>query len=198
MVRNPRGTHFRTMGRAEAGGVRLGGEEALYLLERGALGVWWGGDDEGEEKGEEGEKGKEDEKGEEEEKEEGVVPMSLQAGYACLIGGGSGLSLERFTVYAGLKRCGYIVQRGPGWDKNFVGGEFVREERSAEERPLGLFARIYRALFEGRRRDPPPLGPLVGAGVYRSYSQLGKSELLWAALVANAGCEQMMCIVFSH
>ncbi|RMZ77658.1 hypothetical protein DV738_g4251, partial [Chaetothyriales sp. CBS 135597] len=44
----------------------------------------------------------------------GTLPMSLQGAYASFIGK-SGLTLERYLVYAGLKRSGYVVQRAPTW-----------------------------------------------------------------------------------
>ena len=53
--------------------------------------------------------GEEDDK----EREEGIR-MSLQAAYAYLLGK-QGLMLERYKVYAGLKRSGYVVQRRPAW-----------------------------------------------------------------------------------
>lgn len=188
-----RGVHFRTMGRVvkgTGGRVGLGEEEALYLLERGGLEVRWveGGGDGKREKDRQ-------EEDEEEEEEDGGVVMSLQAGYAMLIGQG-GLTLERFTVYAGLKRSGYIVLRAPGWDGE-VSGEDDDEDKDEEARKqkknegfytgVGdapqeqrqslwagrLFARLYSMLFESRggRESPLALGPLVGLGVYRSYSQ---------------------------
>ncbi|EXJ94228.1 hypothetical protein A1O1_02621 [Capronia coronata CBS 617.96] len=42
------------------------------------------------------------------------LPMSLQGAYASFIGK-DGLTLERYSVYAGLKRAGYVVQRAPTW-----------------------------------------------------------------------------------
>ena len=107
------------------------------------------------------------------------VPLSLQAGYACLVGR-SGLTLERYTVYAGLKRSGYIVQRGPAWDPEDdvdmvdVGMTSTVAEASTqqqlEQRPLARFAWLYRSIFGASSTHPPPRGPLVAPGLYRSYS----------------------------
>jgi len=107
------------------------------------------------------------------------VPMSLQGVYACLMGMG-GLSMERYVVYAGLKRCGYVVLRAPTWavEDGDVEEDFRRDLRRAgheeEQRywGLGLFARIFRSLLTRRSNDPPPIGPLVMPGLYRSYSKL--------------------------
>lgn len=151
VVRRPKGPHFRTMGKGQAAGVQLLPEESLYLIGRGGLDLRW-----------------EDESG---------FPMSLQAAYAFLIGadGDRGVSMERFTVYAGLKRSGYIVQRGPSWDPRLDGLDassgLYKQNINAERQPLGLFARIYEALFKAGTTDPPAQGPLVGVGVYRNYSQ---------------------------
>lgn len=150
-MRSPKGPHFRTMGKGQAAGVKLLPEESLYLIGRGGLDLRW-----------------EDESG---------FPMSLQAAYAFLIGadGGRGVSMERFTVYAGLKRSGYIVQRGPSWDIRSsdidASSGLSKQNVGAESQPLGLFARIYKALFKASTTNPSAQGPLVGVGVYRSYSQ---------------------------
>lgn len=184
-----------------AGVVMLKEEEALYLVERGALELRFEGrrgeDDNGErlvqEEEEEGEKegvagnAKEGQHGTDEEL---GLPMSLQAAYTFLIGAGHGLTLERFIVYSGLKRSGYIVLRAPCWDGDEghgdgAGGDKKKKEKSGDgvqiqqrqQRPLGWFSRIYKALWESlalggqRHHHGPGAGPLVGLGVYRSYSQ---------------------------
>lgn len=106
------------------------------------------------------------------------VPLSLQAAYACLVGM-SGLTLERYTVYAGLKRSGYIVQRGPAWDPEDdvdmvdVGTTSTVADASTqqqlEQKPLARFAWLYRSIFGASSTHPPPRGPLVAPGLYRSY-----------------------------
>lgn len=111
-VYNPKGSHFAKMGHVKSAfddplgndGLRgkrlwLLPEEVLYLLERGALDVRWPA-------------------GEDDDADDGL-PMSLQAAYAMFIAEeesrpGS-LTLERYSVYAGLKRQGYTVLRAPSW-----------------------------------------------------------------------------------
>ena len=79
-----RGTHSKTIGKADSKGVLwLLPEETIYMVERGNLECWW---------------------------EEGV-PMSLQGAYASCLRGCGGL--ERYQVYSYLKRAGYILQRAP-------------------------------------------------------------------------------------
>lgn len=164
------------MGRADRGGrVWLLPEEAVYLCERGSLDVRWpvvGGEDGN---------GDGDWDGEEREKEREGVPVSLQGCYACLVGRG-GLSMERYVVYAGLKRGGYVVLRAPTWGEEGEGGDVGGGVRGRVELEmgegywglglgLGLFARIFRSLVTRKSKDPPPLGPLVTPGLYRNYSE---------------------------
>ncbi|KAI5286123.1 tRNA-splicing endonuclease subunit sen54, partial [Ascosphaera aggregata] len=113
-VPNPRGQFFKNMGKADTNNrVWLFPEEAIYLLERGSLDIRFPArqpasvnvtvsgcriqtitgsveDD------------------------NGGIPMSLQAAYAMMLVR-SGLDMERYTVYSGLRRGGYTVVRAGGW-----------------------------------------------------------------------------------
>ncbi|KAI9828152.1 MAG: tRNA-splicing endonuclease subunit sen54 [Thelocarpon impressellum] len=83
-IPKPNGPHFKTLGKGHRdGSMWLLPEEMLYLLERGALDVRWGGGEEAE-----------------------GVPMSLQGAYAVCIGDEmqNKIGLERWNVYAALKR----------------------------------------------------------------------------------------------
>ena len=102
-----------------------------------------------------------------EEAGEGEWPMSLQAAYTYLIGSRA-LTLERYVVYAGLKRSGYIVLRAPGWEME---EDSPRVAQPSFPEPQGLWGFLYESLFQAREKDPPPLGPLVGKGLYRNYSK---------------------------
>ncbi|KAI9834167.1 MAG: tRNA-splicing endonuclease subunit sen54 [Phylliscum demangeonii] len=146
LVPHARGPHFKTMGApdrgagARPGWLRLRPEEMLYLLERGSLDVRWG-------------------EGEGEDGDGDGVPMSVQAAYAVAIGDGRRraagcISLERWSVYAGLKRCGYAVFRAPGWldeedEDEEEDEEEVEEEdggpRVGRERELGEEKRLVQA-----------------------------------------------------
>ena len=161
------------MGKGQAAGVQLSPEESLYLIGRGGLDLHWG--------------------------DESGIPMSLQAAYAFLIGGdgGRGVTMERFTVYAGLKRSGYIVQRGPSCDPRLdeldASPLVSKSNPNAEVEPLGLFARIYQALFKASTANSPAQGPLVGLGVYRNYSQyMNPIDLSFVCLIRT----KMIYIVF--
>jgi tRNA-splicing endonuclease subunit Sen54 len=133
-------------------------EEALYLVERGSLDLWW--------------PWKEDEaQGDDED----GLPMSLQAVYAMLLGtdGEVGkVGLERYSVFAGLKRLGYVVIRAPEWDGVEAVDKPVKETepKLSPHAPKSLLAWLF-YLFEREQPEPPSAGPLVKPGLYRSYSK---------------------------
>ena len=161
IIEKPSGSHFKTLGKGlRDGRISLLPEETLYLLERGGLDVRLRSRELGtrvqaeQEKGEEGKKREGDE-----------WPMSLQAAYTFLIGS-RGLTLERYIVYAGLKRSGYIVLRAPGWEGE---EESPRVAQPPVPEPPGLWGFLYGGLFQAKAKDPPPSGPLVGKGLWRSY-----------------------------
>ena len=92
IVERPSGPYFKTMGQQDSRGhMHLLPEETLYLVERGSLDLRWTGVEELED-----------------------LPVSLQAAYTYMIGS-QGLTLERYTVYTGLRRNGFIVRRAPTW-----------------------------------------------------------------------------------
>ncbi|KAL4780985.1 tRNA-splicing endonuclease subunit sen54 N-term-domain-containing protein [Aspergillus varians] len=165
-VTNPKGQYFKTLGQADRWGrVWLLPEEALYLLERGSLDIRWpccaiGGDDE-------------------DNIEDSGIPMSLQAAYACLIGRGD-LTMERFSVFTGLRRLGYALFRAPEWTENNNATEpntqSTTQPNSAEppnrQGPglVGIFTHFLKWL-----RDTTPttsVGPVAGLGFQRSYSNI--------------------------
>lgn len=187
-------TYSRTMGKNDRRNwTWLLPEEALFLLERGSLDIRYpshldpdssDGPDESDDTSEDSEKPQ---------LPIGKVPLSLQGAYAALIDK-SGLTLERFQVYANLRRNGYVIQRAPTWHgpaDNSSGLQarneyFVAEAedfmalhttpRSSVTEPLifRLFSWLYRPM-------PKPsitqcyntvIGPLVGPGLFRSYGDI--------------------------
>jgi tRNA-splicing endonuclease subunit Sen54 len=163
-----KGPLFKNMGKVFSGkedplGPRLAGEnriwllpeEAVYLLERGTIDIRWPVD-------------------EDDEDAEGL-PMSLQGAYAVFLGDDEGgLTFERYSVYAGLKRSGYTVHRASSWDG-------VGEELGEECFPplqgmtwnLGLLRHAWRNMFIPRAATEAEqtVGPLVTPGIYRSYGK---------------------------
>ncbi|KAL9630574.1 MAG: hypothetical protein Q9164_006345, partial [Protoblastenia rupestris] len=149
VIEEPKGPNMQNLGVNDSQGrLHLLPEEALYLVERGSLNVEW---QNGELRG---------------------MPLSLQATYAHLVGS-EDLTLERYTVYAGLKRSGYIVQRAPTWHSKDHGKILLPPQSSPLIPHPNVFDRLYAFLFPPIPvPDPPPLGPLVGPGLYRSYAPI--------------------------
>ncbi|KAL1853424.1 tRNA-splicing endonuclease subunit sen54 [Paecilomyces lecythidis] len=159
-VPNPKGQHFRTVGQGDRWNrVWLLPEEALYLLERGSLDIRWPSEDSSEDNN-----------------EDLSIPMSLQAAYACLIGRG-GLTLERFSVYSGLKRGGYALLRAPSWNEST---EEADREPLADLRSgsggavdlMGFLGRLCRSIYNVTSSASTATGPVVGLGIHRSYNDI--------------------------
>ncbi|KAK9471862.1 tRNA-splicing endonuclease subunit sen54 N-term-domain-containing protein [Dipodascopsis tothii] len=154
-----RGPHFKSVGRADRGGVLyLLPEEVLYLVERGSMLCYYEPADGCGQIAD----------------EDGLVPMSLQACYAaCLPACGGN---ERYFVYAHLKRLGFLVQRAPTFDP--AGRTAI--DAAAPPRldvRVAAAARAWAAAVAACARRqlvvPPAFGPLVAAGaVWRSYDQV--------------------------
>ncbi|KAA8902091.1 tRNA-splicing endonuclease subunit sen54 N-term-domain-containing protein [Sphaerosporella brunnea] len=144
-VKIPRGTHFKSLGKADNKGVLwLLPEETIYMVERGNLECWW----------------------------EDGVPMSLEGAYASCLAGCGGL--ERYQVYAYLKRAGYILQRAPTFfDDDEIDTSprlpIVTVRASTSQAP-GMFTSIYNSVFGPKAL--PEAGPLVSESVYRSYESI--------------------------
>lgn len=142
-VHDARGPHFKTIGRADRTAVWLLPEETIYMVERGSLECWW---------------------------EEGI-PMSLQGVYASCLDACGGL--ERYQVYAYLKRAGYIIQRAPTFDDEPDNDSEPPPPtvRTSTAVPPGLFCHLFNALFGPR--PVPASGPMIAPGsTYRSYTSI--------------------------
>lgn len=153
----PKGQYFKTLGQADRWGrIWLLPEEALYLLERGTLDIKWPRCAVGD--------------GDEDDIEDSGIPMSLQAAYACLVGRG-GLTMERFSVFTGLRRLGYSVFRAPAWSENDdddkISSDATRPTKPQGPGLVGIFTNFLKWL-----RDTAPTtaaGPVAGLGFHRSY-----------------------------
>ena len=195
-----RGAFGRTMGVGDRRNrVWLTGEEGLFLLESGRCDVRWPEEGRGNTKrrrvvveGDESESGGKigEEEVDVEEADEDVeaseLPMSLQGAYASFIGK-SGLTLERYIVYAGLRRSGYTVVRAPTWldeDAGLNGHarlpalplEVAQRHTTSPGvlgRLSGLLHRLFQYLFKpDQSKACPSLGPLVAPGLYRNYNDI--------------------------
>ena len=148
-IEHPKGPILKTLGKGDAQGrLNLLPEEALYLVERGSMELRWGS----------------------KEKLEGI-PLSLQAAYAYLVGD-RGLTLERYMVYTALKRLGYVVQRASTWYPEDYDKGYIPPRQLVQTRSLGLWAQLYKTLFEAEAPERPSQGPLVKPGLYRSYAEI--------------------------
>ncbi|KAK1761438.1 hypothetical protein QBC47DRAFT_457037 [Echria macrotheca] len=140
-------------------------EEALFLVERGSLDLWWptrGIEDifpaAGQSKKD---RGGDDADNDEDEYEMGF-PLSLQAAYSLLIGedGERGkISLQKFQVFSNLKRAGYNVLRAPP----------PQRQPFPESPPPTTLWQWFSSLIPSLERQPRPFGPLLQPGIYRSY-----------------------------
>lgn len=191
---------FKTVGRTEKGGqgsVLLLPEEALWALETARLDVRWGEEEEEQEDRRKVEDDsqddtqqadevdgleQDDEEGQDDDAELDLMPMSLQGAYAAYLGGESErngfLTLERYLVYAGLKRSGFTVLRAEGWDGRPVTEKPPPEEKYATiEQPnqpsiFSWFYNIITTTNQDGSSAPSREGPLVKPSVYRTYNDI--------------------------
>ncbi|KAJ5956343.1 hypothetical protein N7501_010622 [Penicillium viridicatum] len=160
-VTNPKGQFFKTMGQADSSGrVWLLPEEALYLIERGSLDIRWPSPS-----GSVADPGEEDLS----------VPMSLQAAYACFMGRG-GLTLERYSVYTGLRRLGYALVRAPGWCDDIEKPDAEASDASDITSPklhgpglAGMLGSLFNWIHDPRSTASTATGPIIGTGIHRHY-----------------------------
>ena len=180
IVEGEGGIAGKTMGRVVTGQAKdrpardktwLLPEEALFLVERGSLDLWWpvrglesilaGG---GAKELLSSELGPVRSGSGDDEYDLGV-PLSLEAAYSLLVGddGKRGkVSLQKFQVYSNLKRGGYKVLRAP---------PAAEQPSPCLRRKQGGFS-IWQWLFNLISSGEPErssYGPLVQPGLYRSY-----------------------------
>ncbi|KAK4181167.1 hypothetical protein QBC36DRAFT_203229, partial [Triangularia setosa] len=159
-------------------------EEALYLVERGSLDLWWPTKEfaeifppppaapvEGEvpkteatEVDPPAQETREDD--DDDDEYANGFPLSLQAAYALLVGPDNTrgrISLQMLQVYSNLKRCGYNVLRSPPNPPN-------PNESSS---PLTItIQNFFTSILPTLSPLPPKSGPLLKPGLYRSYNQI--------------------------
>lgn len=147
-IPEPRGPNLQNIGRNDSSGqLTLHPEEALYLLERGTLYIAWSLEHLTD------------------------LPLSLENAYSCFVGS-QGLTLERYLVYAGLKRDGYIVQRAPTWDP--ADHELpVVQPCGARQTLMDCALGVFSALYSCAARASPRTS-LLRSGLYHSYSSVYK------------------------
>ncbi|KAJ0302223.1 hypothetical protein COL516b_007275 [Colletotrichum fioriniae] len=189
VVEELKGPQARSMGRVirglktprpALGKLWLLPEEALFLVERGSLELWWPYRELKEilppTEVKSAEEQTDPEDAEPEDEFDIGVPLSLQAAYSFFIGldGERGkISLPKYQVYSHLRRLGYYVQRVPP--------EHTESTPTPEAPRKSLWQWLVSLLQRpaAAPATPPPYGPLVKPGVYRQYSIVYKQlELL--------------------
>ncbi|KAJ6024111.1 hypothetical protein N7540_004908 [Penicillium herquei] len=164
-IPSAKGSVFQGIGQADRWNrLWLLPEEAIYMIERGSLDIRWPTSMTG--------------TTEEEEDKDLSIPMSLQAAYSCILGR-AGLTMERYTVYTGLKRLGYSVLRASGWDDSAkpetptTGDEpdAYTEPRRRGPGLSGILSCISNWMDDPFSTASPAAGPLVGCGIHRSYGK---------------------------
>lgn len=175
LVESSKGVHFKTMGKDTLGKKRsslwLLPEEALYLVERGTLDLWWPSRSSFKGHIEVEEEVSADIDQDQTEKEEGF-PMSVQAAYAMLLGDDSEkgkISFERYAVYSNLKRAGYVVMRASDSDR--ATSSTVLQADGAQELS-SIFSWLWGQLFPKEEVKHAGFGPLVKPGMYRTYNSI--------------------------
>lgn len=189
VVEHERGNWMKDLGRTVSGGKGQVGtgrlwllpEEALHLVERGNMDLWWpskpledlipgdlvpsaqirdgfGPDD-----------------------FEAGVPLSLEAAYSLLVGDGADprkITLPKYQVFAHLKRGGFHVLRAAN-EPSSVEGSTTPSGSSTMATTLwqwmvslftaGIGAGAGTRAAEGQANNHKPYGPIISPGLYRAY-----------------------------
>ncbi|KAK5997914.1 putative tRNA-splicing endonuclease subunit tsp-5 [Cladobotryum mycophilum] len=137
-------------------------EEALYLIERGTLDLWWPSMEFGELLPKSTTTGGQPRDGFGPDDYEPGLPLSLEAAYSLLIGfeGERGkTTLPKYQVYTHLKRAGFNILRAP------------LEAPKSEVAPTSqsLWQWLFSYINWETQPKQKPFGPLVAPGLYRAY-----------------------------
>ncbi|OAA41350.1 hypothetical protein NOR_05428 [Metarhizium rileyi] len=170
VVEHERGNWMRDIGRAVSGSKDQLGvgrlwllpEEALYMIERGTMDIWWPDKPFGELLPKCVDNGPARNQFGPDDYDAGV-PLSLEAAYSLMVGyeGERGkTTLPKFQVYSHLKRAGFHVMRAP----TVLPGQ--NEPSSSQSLWQWLFSFVSSA---SRHQQEPPYGPIVSPGLYRAY-----------------------------
>ncbi|KAH8915265.1 hypothetical protein BT69DRAFT_1341524 [Atractiella rhizophila] len=123
-------------------------EEVIWLMDLGSVEVWKEG-------------------------KEGLARMSFQQVLVECIGV-EGLTLERYHVYAHLKRLGYIVVR-PGWHAAILAEDYASAIPSPPSRHLSILQRflaLFSLVLPFSAPTPKQLEPLVSSSVRRTWGSI--------------------------
>ncbi|KAF4510952.1 hypothetical protein G6O67_002796 [Ophiocordyceps sinensis] len=138
-------------------------EEALYLVERGTLDLWWP-DVKLQDVFPSGEASARPGFGPDD--YDVGLPLSLEGAYSLLVGldGVQGkTSLPKYQVFTHLKRAGFHVMRAP---------PASRPTQALPRPPTSVWQWLFSLVSWEREPKQNPLGPLVSPGVYRAYGPI--------------------------
>ncbi|POR37774.1 Putative tRNA-splicing endonuclease subunit tsp-5, partial [Tolypocladium paradoxum] len=172
VMEHEKGSWMKDIGRTVSGSKDQPGvgrlwllpEEALYLVERGTVDLWWP-DMALEDLLPPGEAaGGASRPGFGPDDYDAGLPLSLEAAYSLLIGydGEPGkTSLPKYQVYTHLKRAGFHVLRAPP--------ESPSRAEDSSPPPRSLWQWLFSLVAWDRQPRQSPFGPLVSPGIYRAY-----------------------------
>ncbi|KAM3536228.1 hypothetical protein MY4038_000386 [Beauveria bassiana] len=184
VVEHERGSWMKDIGRSVPAGINsteaqkpgvgrlwLLPEEALHMVERGTLDLWWPYRDLGELLGPGEASGPDD--------YDVGMPVSLEAAYSLLLGedGERGkISLPRYQVFTHLKRGGFHVLRAPGEQSDARSADTAQTiSNTAGAALLQWLLTLVgwgRDVRQQQQTEPKKhsFGPLVSPGLYRAYT----------------------------
>lgn len=170
VVEHERGSWMKDLGRTVSGKKGIAGvgrlwllpEEALHLVERGTLDLWWPSKELDEVLPGDLTPSAQIREGFGPDDYDAGVPLSLEAAYSLLIGTEGEprkVTLPKYQVFTHLKRGGFHVMRAG----NEAGPAPTEPERPSIWQWLASF------IARDSRPTPKPYGPIVSPGLYRSY-----------------------------
>lgn len=141
--------------RAGAGKLWLLPEEAIYLVERGTVDLWWPNQPLEDTLADVAKTPDDFDAG---------LPLSLEAAYSLFIGNDDGergkISLPKYQVFSHLKRAGMHVLRAP---------THPQLPPATNPASSSLWQWLFSLVRPGQQKLANPSGPLVQPGLYRAY-----------------------------
>lgn len=171
VMEQERGNWMRDIGRAISGNKDQLGvgrlwllpEEALYLIERGTIDIWWPDKDFEELLPKVIDNGPTRNQFGPDDYDAGV-PLSLEAAYCFLTGyeGERGkTTLPKFQVYSHLKRAGFYIMRAPTTP--------TPQQDTSSQPSQSLWQWLFSFISRDKTPQHKPFGPLIAPGIYRAY-----------------------------
>lgn len=170
VMEHERGSWMKDIGRVAIGSREQLGigklwllpEEALYLIERGTVDLWWPWMEFEELLPRGSPSSSQIRKGFGINDYDAGIPLSLESAYSIFIGfeGERGkITLPKYQVFTHLKRAGYIIMRAP----------LEEQLEPVAPPPMTLWQWFFSILnWEGQPKQKP-FGPLIEPGLYRGY-----------------------------